>query len=504
MDILANVALGLGTALTPANLFYSFAGVTLGMLVGVLPGIGAMAAISMLFPLTFYIDPTSAIIMLAGIYYGTSYGGSTASILLNLPGEPSAAVTALDGYPMAQNGRAGTALMITALASFFGGSIGIVLMMLFSPAIAAAALQFGAWEYCALMILGLVASSAISDGSLAKSLAMVVLGILFGTVGIDIYSGVYRFQMGVPELRDGISLVAFAMGLFGFAEVISSVRGAAHGAPRIQSVTMREMLPTRDDMRRFLGPALRGTALGSALGALPGTGPTIASFMAYMAEKRVAKEPERFGKGAIEGVIAPESANNSAGQTAFIPTFALGIPGTATMAIMLSALMMQGINPGPSMMTDRPEMFWGLVMSFWIGNLLLLVLNIPLVGIWVRLLSVPYGVLYPAILLFVCIGVYSVKNSIFDIWLALGFGLLGYGMRLARLPVAPMVLGIVLGPLLEENFRRGMLLSRGDIMGIFDRPISASVMAVSGLLLLWGLWRGLRDRRRAVARAEGS
>ncbi|SFU22836.1 tripartite tricarboxylate transporter permease [Mesorhizobium sp. YR577] len=497
-----NVLLGLSTALAPQNLFYCFVGVVVGMLVGVLPGIGAMAAISMLFPLTFYLDPTAAIIMLAGIYYGTAYGGSTTSILLNIPGEPSSAVTAFDGYPMAQKGRAGAALMVTTLASFIGGSVGIIFMMLFSPIIVSYALQFGAWEYFALMVLGLVAASAVSEASVFKSLAMVVFGIIFGTVGIDIYTGVYRFDFGSIHLRDGISLEAFAMGLFGVSEVIASIRTVSVEGAQIRKVTFRSMILTRNEVKRSAMPVVRGTLIGSVLGALPGTGATIASFLSYAVERRVSRRPDEFGKGAIEGVASPEAANNAAGQTAFIPTMALGIPGTATMAIMLSALVIQGITPGPMLMAERPDIFWGLIMSFWVGNVMLLALNIPLIGVWVSMLRIPYGILYPAVLLFVCIGVYSVKNSSFDVWAVLFFGVVGYLMRLGGLPLAPMVLGIVLGPMMEEHFRRGMLLSRGDFMDVFTRPISGAVMAATLALLLWGLWRNLKKKTGVVPITE--
>lgn len=495
MDLFANIALGLETALSPSNLLFCFLGVFLGTFVGVLPGIGALAAVSMLFPLTLHLDLTTALIMLAGIWYGTAYGGSIASILLNVPGTPSSAVVCLDGYPMARQGRAGVALLMTTASSFVGGSIGIILMMLFSPVIVAYALEFGSAEYFSLMVLGLIAASTISEGSAVKSLAMVVLGLLLGTVGMDIYTGEDRFTFGLLQLSDGISLVALAMGLFGIAEVIASVRTVETGTVNSKDLTLRSMIPTLDDVKRSVMPTLRGTGLGSFFGILPGTGPTIASFMSYAVEKRVAKQPERFGKGAIEGVVGPEAANNAADQTAFIPTMTLGIPGSATMAIMMGAMMMQGVAPGPGLMSEHPSLFWGLVMSFWIGNLLLVILNAPLVGLWVRLLTVPYYYLYPAIVMFVCIGVYSVHNSAFDVMLVVAFGALGYLMRLVALPAAPMLLGIVLGPMMEENFRRATMLSHGDLATFFTRPISGSVLAFAVLLLAWGLWVGIRNSR---------
>eukprot|EP00873_Tetraselmis_striata_P030048 jgi/Tetstr1/450312/TSEL_037348.t1 len=383
IELLGNVAIGLETAVTPVNLIYCFVGVFVGMLVGVLPGIGPLTAISMLLPLTYHFDPTTALIMLGGIWYGTAYGGSTAAILLNIPGTTSSAVACLDGYPMAQQGRGGVALLMTTVASFIGASIAIVILMGFAPVIARYALQFGSADYFALMVLGLVAASAISDGSAAKGLGMVVLGIVLGTFGMDIYSGQTRFSFSFLELANGISLVGLAMGLFGVAEVVSSVGSSERKPIDRSSVTFRAMKPTPDDLKRSWLPILRGTGLGSFFGTLPGTGPSIASFMSYALEKRIAREPQRFGHGAIEGVVAPEAANNAADQTAFIPTLALGIPGSATMALMLGALTINGIAPGPSLMTAQPGLFWGLIMSFWIGNLMLLILNIPMIGIWV-------------------------------------------------------------------------------------------------------------------------
>lgn len=485
MEMLANFALGLETALTPANLFYCFAGVFLGTFVGVIPGIGPLAAISMLFPITFYLDPTAALIMLAGIYYGTTYGGSTASILMNMPGATSSAVTCLDGYPMAQKGRAGVALFMTTIASFVGGSIGIIVLSMFSPLIANYALSFGPADYFALMVLGLVAASTITNATPAKGLSMVVLGMLIATVGIDSQSGAARFTFGSMSLMEGFGISAMAMGLFGIGEILSSVGTKHDGHIDKESTRLRNMIPSRDDWSRSFKPILRGSGIGSFFGALPGTGPSIAAFMAYAVEKRTSSTPERFGEGAIEGVVAPESANNAADQTAFIPTLTLGIPGSATMALMLGALMVHGIQPGPTLISQQPSLFWGLVMSFWIGNLLLVVLNLPLIGLWVRLLMVPYHYLYPTILVFVCIGAYSVRANPADVVMVLGFGALGYFMRLANLPAAPLLLGFVLGPLVETQFRRSMVLARGDFTAILERPIAGTVLALTAILLIW-------------------
>lgn len=487
MSYLDNVVLGLETALSWYNLLWCFVGVFLGTLLGVIPGIGVVAAISMLFPLTFQLEPTAALIMLAGIWYGTSYGGSTASILLNIPGSATNAVTCLDGYPMTQQGRGGIALLMTTVASFFGGSVGIILLMGFAGTISGYALKFSSAEYFSLMLLGLIAACNVSSGSVLKGLVMVMLGILFGLVGSDIYTGTRRFDFGILDIADGINLVALAMGLFGVSEVIASVGKVDGKKVDPASVKLSAMKPTKEDVRRSWFPMIRGSMIGSFFGTLPGTGSSIAAFMSYSVEKRVSKNPERFGHGAIEGIMAPESANNAADQTSFIPTLALGIPGSATMALMLGALMIHGISPGPQLMAEQPSLFWGLVMSFWIGNVLLVILNVPLIGVWVRLLMVPYNWLFPAVLMFVCIGTYSVSNSAFDVLLVVMFGAIGYAMRVFGFPAAPMLLGFVLGPMMEQHFRRAMLVSRGDFGTFIDRPISAAVLAVAAVILLWGL-----------------
>jgi putative tricarboxylic transport membrane protein len=494
MDMLSNLALGLDAAISVNNLLYCFIGVFLGTLVGVLPGIGPLVTISLLLPVTFHLDATAALVMLAGVYYGAYYGGSTASILLKLPGTPAAAVVCLDGYPMAQKGRAGVALFITTIASFVGASIGIVILTLAGPMISEVGLKFGPTEYFSLMLLGLIAAATIGQGSPIKGIAMVVLGLLVGLVGTDVNTGVARFTFGIPELMDGLALVAVAMGVFGVAEVISSIDKVRHGEFSARDITFRSLVPTRRDMMDSAGPMLRGSAIGSFFGALPGAGPTISSFMSYMVEKKIAKDPSRFGEGAIEGISAPEAANNASVQTAFIPTLTLGIPGDATMALMLGAMMIHGIAPGPQLMVEYPTLFWGLIMSFWIGNLMLLVLNIPMIGLWVRILAIPYSVLYPAVLLFVAIGVYSVNNNAFDVWLVMVCGAFGYLMLLLRFQVAPLLLGLILGPLMEEYFRRALTISRGDLMVFVQRPISGTVLALTALLLLWAAWSTLRHR----------
>ncbi|NIC42205.1 tripartite tricarboxylate transporter permease, partial [Aquabacterium sp. A08] len=463
MDIANGLLTGLEAALQPMTLLYCFIGVFIGTLIGVLPGIGAMATISLLLPITYHIPPTSAIVMLAGVYYGAQYGGSTASILLNLPGTPSSAVACLDGYPMAKQGRAGVALFMTTIASFVGSMLGILVLVLFSPSIAELGLKFGPAEYFSMMLLGLVAASSLASGSPAKGMAMVVLGLLLGTVGTDVNSGVARFDFGVPELMDGINLVALAMGVFGISEVIGGINQKREGEVK-ESISMRSMLPTRKEWKDSALPMLRGTGIGSFFGALPGTGASIASFFSYAVEKKIAKDPSRFGKGAIEGVTAPEAANNAASQTAFVPTLSLGIPGDAVMALMLGALIIHGIQPGPLLMTQQPDLFWGLIVSFGIGNIMLMILNLPLVGMWVAILRIPYNVLYPAILVFIALGVYSVNNNTFDILMVAGIGAVGYLLAVLKFEAAPLMLGFVLGPLMEENLRRSLLLSRGDMM----------------------------------------
>ncbi|WP_341702429.1 tripartite tricarboxylate transporter permease [Ferrovibrio sp.] len=498
-DFLSNLMLGLQTALSPSALLFCFIGVTVGTFVGALPGLGPLAAISLALPITYYLDPTAALIMLAGIFYGTQYGGAIASILLNLPGTATAAVTCIDGYPLARQGKPGLALFTTAISSFFGSSFAILLVMGFAPLIASFALAFGSAEYFSVMILGLVAASTLTVGSPLKGLAMVAFGLAIGLAGTDVDTGMYRFTFGILELSDGFSLVAVAMGLFGVAEILCNI-GLPDGERLNHGrISLRSMLPSRKEWRQYWAPATRGAVVGSFVGALPGTGPGIASFMAYALEKKISKTPQRFGHGALEGIASPESANNASAQAAFIPTLSLGIPGDAIMAVLLGAMMIHGITPGPSLISEHPAMFWGLIMSFWIGNILLLILNIPLIGIWVRMLTIPYHLLYPAVLVFICIGVYSADNSVFDVYIVLIFGVIGYFMRRFDYPAAPLLLGFILGPLLEEHFRRALLLGRGDPAVFLERPISL-VFVILSLLFLLGSFLPLI--RRLAARSE--
>lgn len=491
MDILDSLLVGLNSAMQPTVLMYCFLGVFLGTFVGVLPGIGPLAAISLLLPITYYIDATSAIVMLAGVYYGAEYGGSTASILLNLPGTTANAITCLDGHPMAKQGRAGVALFMTTIASLAGGLVGVMALVLFSHSIVAIGLKFGPTEYFSLMVLGLIAASTLASGSPIKGMAMVVLGLLLGTVGTDINSGMPRFDFGIMKLTDGLSLVVIAMGLFGISEIVNSIT-VKREARFTQKVTLRSMIPTKKDVKDSVMPMARGSGIGGFFGALPGTGAAISAFVAYAVEKRIAKDPSRFGKGAIEGITAPESANNAAAQSAFIPTLTLGIPGSATMAIMLGALIIHGIQPGPMLMAEQPALFWGLIVSFFIGNIMLVILNIPLIGLWVSILNIPYRLLYPAILIFIMLGVYSVSNSTFDIVLVAIVGVLGVILAALRFEAAPLLLGFVLGPLMEENLRRALLIARGNWMTFIDRPISFWLLMISLTVIVLSLLSSAR------------
>lgn len=484
MDIFANILIGLETAVSPVNLMYCFIGVFLGTFFGVLPGIGSLAAISMILPVTFYLEPTTALVMLGGVYYGAEYGGSTASILLNLPGTPSNAVTCIDGYPMAQKGKAGLALFMTTIASYIGGTLGIIALFVLSPIIVAWALVFGPAEYFAIMILGLVAAATVTQESPAKGLAMVCLGLLLGCTGMDLETGTPRFEFDYIELYEGFSFITIAMGLFGVSEIIFSVKTSV-GKAFNQEISFRSMLPTREEWRRSINPMLRGAGVGGFFGALPGTGPSIATFVGYAIEKRVSDRPEEFGKGAIEGISSPESANNAAVQTAFIPTLTLGIPGSASMAVMMGALLIHGIQPGPQLMGDRPDIFWGVAMSFWIGNIFLLILNIPLIGLWVRVLKIPYHLLYPAVIVLICVGVYSFRGSGFDIAMVLMFGVLGFVLRSLRFEMAPLLIGFILGPMVEDNLRRAMLIFRGDFWAMVERPISGTLLLITAMLLAY-------------------
>jgi TctA family transporter len=464
-----------------------------GTLIGVLPGIGPVATIAMLLPVTFTLNPTSALIMLAGIYYGAQYGGSTTAILVNIPGESSSVVTCLDGYQMARQGRAGPALGIAALGSFFAGCVATVIIALFAPPLAEVALKFGPAEYFSLMVLGLIAATVLAHGSLIKAIAMVILGLLLGLVGTDVNSGVARYSFGVSELSDGIGFVSVAMGVFGFAEIIANLEQKEKR--EIFTKKISNLLPTLQDLKDSWGAVLRGTALGSALGILPGGGALLASFAAYTLEKKVSKNSAMFGKGAIQGVAAPESANNAGAQTSFIPLLTLGIPSNPVMALMIGAMMIQGIAPGPQVMTERPQLFWGMIASMWVGNLMLIVLNLPLIGMWIKLLMVPYRLLYPSILVFCCIGVYSISNSPFDVMQTAVFGVVGYIFAKLECEPAPLILGFILGPLMEENLRRAMLLSRGDPFVFFQRPISLAMLLIAALLLAIVLAPAVRKKR---------
>jgi len=483
MDLFSNLALGFATAATFDNLLYCFIGVVLGTLIGVLPGIGPLATIAMLLPATYKMtDPTTALIMLAGIYYGAQYGGSTTAILVNLPGESSSVVTTLDGYQMARQGRAGPALAIAAVGSFFAGTVATFLLAAFAPPLAEVAFKFGPAEYFALMVLGLIAAVVLAHGSVLKALAMVIFGLLLGMIGTDVNSGVARFSFDVPELSDGIEFVAVAMGMFGFAEIILNLEQKENREVFTSKIT--NLFPRWDDLKRAFPAILRGTGLGSLLGILPGGGAVLASFSAYAIEKKISKHPEQFGKGAIEGVAAPEAANNAGAQTSFIPMLTLGIPTTPVMALMVAAMMIHNIQPGPQVMTSNPKLFWGLIASMWIGNLMLVILNLPLVGMWVKLLSVPYRVMYPAILLFCCIGAYSINNNVFDVFMTIPFAILGYIFKKLDCEPAPMLLGFVLGKLMEEYLRRAMTISRGDWTVFFTRPLSATLLVMAIILLL--------------------
>lgn len=490
MDGFSQIAAGFASALTLSKLSYCFFGVLMGMLMGVLPGIGAMATIAMLLPITFYVPPDSGLIMLAGIYYGAQYGGSVASILLNLPGTPSSAIICLDGYPMKQQGRAGPAIFLTTIASFIGSLVAIALLIGAAPAVARLALKFGAADYFSLMIVGLVAAASLTRFGIARGLAMSTLGLALGLIGTDVATGTFRFTFGTMQLADGLSVVAMAMGLFGVAEIIHMVgtRAARHG--KVARVALADLIPTRADLKQTPGPIIRGGLLGAVIGALPGTGASIGAFMAYGLEKRISREPEKFGTGHVPGIVAPEAANNSAAQASFIPTLTLGVPGDPVLALMMTALIIHGIQPGPTMIAEHPDIYWGLVASFVIGNILLLILNLPLIGIWVRLLQITYRLLFPVVITLICIGVYAVGNSPFHVLQVVVFGIVGYGMRLVRLEPAPVLLGFVLGPMVEENFRRALQLSRGDMLVFLERPASCAMLAFAAFIILYSLWSG--------------
>jgi len=493
MEIFGNLALGIETAFTLTNLFYCLVGVFVGTAVGVLPGLGPVATIAMLLPATFGLPPIASLIMLSGIYYGAQYGGSTTAILVNLPGESSSVVTAIDGYQMARNGQAGKALATAALASFFAGTVATVLLALFAPPLAELALKFGAAEYFSLMVLGLVASVVLASGSLLHAIGMVILGLLLGLVGTDVNSGSPRYTFDTPELAEGINFVIVAMGMFGIGEII---RNLEHDQTRnVMLKKVSGLMLNKEDFKRIIAPVLRGTTLGAALGILPGGGAMLASFAAYSIEKKVSKNASQFGKGAIEGVAAPESANNAGAQTSFIPMLTLGIPSNPVMALMIGAMIIQGIQPGPGVMTEQPALFWGLIVSMWIGNLFLVILNLPMIGLWVKMIMVPYHRLYPAILMFCAIGVFSLNNSQFDVYLMALFGLFGYVCAKLGCEPAPMLLGFIIGPMMEEYLRRALLLSQSDPMVFLNRPISATMLALALAAMVVVMLPALRKKR---------
>ena len=500
MEILSNLGLGIETAFTLTNLMYCLIGVFVGTAVGVLPGLGPVATIAMLLPATFGLPPISALIMLSGIYYGAQYGGSTTAILVNLPGESSSVVTAIDGYQMARNGQAGKALATAALGSFFAGTVATVLLALFAPPLADLALKFGPAEYFSLMVLGLVASVVLASGSLLNAIGMVILGLLLGLVGTDVNSGAARYTFDTPQLADGINFVIVAMGMFGIGEII---RNLEHDETR--NLVMKKvsgLMLNKEDFKRIIAPVLRGTLLGSALGILPGGGAMLASFAAYSLEKKVSKNSAQFGKGAIEGVAAPESANNAGAQTSFIPMLTLGIPSNPVMALMIGAMIIQGIQPGPAVMTEQPALFWGLIVSMWIGNLFLVVLNLPMIGLWVKMITVPYHRLFPAILMFCAIGVFSLNNSEFDVYLMALFGLFGYICSKLGAEPAPMLLGFIIGPMMEEYLRRALLLSHSDPLVFVTRPISATMLALAAAAMVVVMLPALRSKREEAFHEE--
>jgi putative tricarboxylic transport membrane protein len=495
MQSLLDLSNGFGVALQPHNLMWSFVGVLIGNLIGVLPGMGALSAISMLLPITHSMEPIPAILMLAGIFYGSQYGGAIGAILLNLPCHPPHAVTCLDGYPMTRQGMGGTALGITMISSFFAASFGIVVMIFASPLLVSIAFKFGPTEIFAIMLLGLLCGGTMSKGSPLKGIAMTVIGLLLGIVGTDLTTGTKRFTFGFIELADKVELVALALGLFGVTEFIRNIN-RMENVGSTSRLTMRDMRPSKAELKKSFMPMLRGTLIGTLFGAMPGTGPTLTTFIAYAVERKISKTPDRFGQGAIEGVASPEAASHSKTQVDFIPTMSLGIPGDAVMALILGALVIQGIQPGPQLITEHADLFWGLIASFWIGNVLLIVLNVPMIGVWVKLLRVPYRLLYPSALFFIAVGCYSTNNSLFDVGEVLVFGIAGAILVALEFPVAPVLLGFVLGPMVEENFRRSLVLSRGDLGIFFERPISAAFMVICLMMISLQVYFAFRASHR--------
>ncbi|GGE28282.1 hypothetical protein GCM10007276_01840 [Agaricicola taiwanensis] len=500
VEVLSLLGHGFAVAATPENLLFCLFGALIGTLIGVLPGLGPVATISLLLPATFALEPVTAIIMLSGIFYGAQYGGSTTAILVNIPGESTSVVTAIDGYKLAQAGRAGDALAIAAIGSFLAGVFGSIVVAFAGPSLARLAREFQSPDYFSLMVLGLIAAIVLAKGSVFRAVAMIFLGLLLGMIGMDVNTGASRMTFGLIELSDGISFVAIALGLFGIAEVIQNLEGSL--ARIVNRSKIERIWPSWDVLKSARGAVMRGTLLGTVFGFLPGGGATVASFSAYALEKRLAKDPSRFGHGAIEGVAGPEAANNSAAQTSFVPLLTMGLPTSATMALMIGALTMHGIAPGPMVITRQPELFWGLIASMFIGNLMLIVINLPMVGLWVRLLAVPYRLLFLIILVISSIGIYSVSNSPFDIYLAIAFGLLGYVLRKLDCEPAPLLMGFILGPMMEENFRRSMIISRGDPLVFFQRPFSLTLILISVVLLVTVALPAIKRKREEVFSEE--
>ena len=503
--MLESLALGFSVALSPAILGYAILGCVVGTLVGMLPGLGPLAGISLLLPITFGLDPTTAIILLAGIYYGAMYGGSTTSILMRIPGEAASVMTCVDGYAMTQKGRGGAALTIAALGSFAAGTLSLVGLMLLAPPLASFALRFGPPEYTALLTLGLLVLAYMSGGSMPKTLAMAALGLFLGTIGIDAMSGFFRFSYGVVELGDGLGIVPIAVGLFGISEILLSA--GQKQPPTVEQPSLRELLPSREELRETVWPAARGTALGFLIGIIPGSAHIISSFVSYAVERRVSRHPERFGEGAVAGVAGPESANNAAACGAFVPMLALGVPSGPIPAVMMAALMVHGVAPGPLLIEEQPRLFWGFIASMYVGNVVLLVLNLPMVGLFVQLLRIPYGYLYPAIVVFAVLGVYAVNQSVVDLWIMTAMGALGYLLRKLDFEIAPIVLGVILSPMLELSLRQSLAMSSGSYAIFLQRPIAATMLAIAAVLLLVSLrplFRSGRDWRRGVGLGGGA
>jgi len=502
MELLNNLALGFQVAMTLQNLLYAFGGAVLGTLIGVLPGLGPVATIAMLLPSIYALDATPALIMLAGIYYGAQYGGSTTAILINVPGESSSVVTAIDGYQMARQGRAGAALAAAGLGSFFAGCVGTIVIAAFAPPLTELAFKFGPAEYFSLMVMGLVGAVVLASGSLIKAVSMILLGLLLGQINTDVISGTPRFSFDVPELTDGIGFVVIAMGVFGFGEIIANL-GMPAEHREVFTKDVKGLWPTKQDFQEAWPSVLRGTALGSILGVLPGGGALLSSFASYTLEKKIVRNPRiPFGKGAIQGVAGPESANNAGAQTSFIPMLTLGIPPNAVMALMVGAMTIKGIQPGPQVMTSNPELFWGLIASMWIGNLMLVVLNLPLIGIWIKLLTVPYRFLFPAIVTFCCIGTYSLSNSSFDVYMCAIFSFVGYIFYKLSCEPAPLLLGFILGPMMEENLRRALLLARGDWTTFMTRPLSAGLLIAAVLMVVVVMLPSIKSKREVAFKED--